>query len=31
MVKCGIGLCGSCGTEKGLRSCIDGPVFRLND
>ncbi|MCX5872701.1 MAG: tRNA-dihydrouridine synthase [Deltaproteobacteria bacterium] len=31
IMKCGIGLCGSCGTEKGLRSCIDGPVFRLND
>lgn len=27
IMKCGIGLCGSCGTENGLRSCIDGPVF----
>jgi len=28
IMKCGIGLCGSCGTETGLRSCIDGPVLQ---
>ncbi|MFH0823767.1 MAG: tRNA-dihydrouridine synthase [Pseudomonadota bacterium] len=27
MMKCGIGLCGSCGTPNGLRSCVDGPVM----
>lgn len=27
IMRCGIGLCGSCGTEDGLRSCVDGPVF----
>ncbi len=26
IMRCGIGICGSCGTEKGLRSCVDGPV-----
>lgn len=26
IMRCGIGLCGSCGTETGLRSCVDGPV-----
>jgi dihydroorotate dehydrogenase (NAD+) catalytic subunit len=31
IMKCGIGLCGSCGTEKGLRSCVDGPVFSIED
>jgi len=25
--KCGVGLCGSCATEFGHRSCVDGPVF----
>ncbi len=24
LTKCGIGLCGSCTTSKGLRSCVDG-------
>ncbi len=28
IMRCGIGLCGSCGTETGLRSCVDGPVMR---
>jgi dihydroorotate dehydrogenase subfamily 1 len=28
VMRCGIGLCGSCGTETGLRSCTDGPVIR---
>jgi len=27
IMRCGIGLCGSCGTSGGLRSCIDGPVM----
>ena len=30
-MKCGIGLCGSCCTESGLRSCTDGPVFSLQE
>jgi len=29
IMRCGIGLCGSCGTERGLRSCVDGPVESL--
>ena len=28
IMRCGIGICGSCGTETGLRSCVDGPVMR---
>jgi dihydroorotate dehydrogenase subfamily 1 len=28
VMRCGIGLCGSCGTRSGLRSCVDGPVMR---
>lgn len=27
IMRCGIGVCGSCGTETGLRSCVDGPVM----
>ncbi len=27
IMRCGIGLCGSCATEDGLRSCVDGPVM----
>jgi NAD(P)H-flavin reductase len=27
IMRCGIGLCGSCGTKQGLRSCVDGPVI----
>lgn len=30
IMRCGIGLCGSCGTETGLRSCVDGPVIPLD-
>jgi dihydroorotate dehydrogenase (NAD+) catalytic subunit len=26
IMRCGIGLCGSCATEDGRRSCVDGPV-----
>jgi len=28
MMKCGIGVCGSCVLEDGLRVCAEGPVFR---
>ncbi len=28
VMKCGIGVCGSCGTPSGLRSCVDGPVIK---
>jgi dihydroorotate dehydrogenase (NAD+) catalytic subunit len=28
VMRCGIGVCGSCGTPSGLRSCVDGPVMR---
>jgi len=31
VMRCGIGLCGSCGTEKGLRSCVDGPILTMED
>jgi len=27
LMRCGIGICGSCGTSSGLRSCVDGPVM----
>ena len=30
LTKCGIGLCGSCATSKGHRSCVDG-TFLTND
>jgi len=30
LTKCGIGLCGSCATPKGYRSCVDG-TFLKND
>jgi dihydroorotate dehydrogenase (NAD+) catalytic subunit len=30
VMKCGIGLCGSCGTPGGRRSCVDGPIMRLD-
>lgn len=26
-MKCGIGLCGQCCIDKGLRVCVEGPVF----
>jgi len=28
-MKCGVGLCGSCYSKNGLRTCVDGPM--LND
>jgi dihydroorotate dehydrogenase subfamily 1 len=30
LTKCGIGLCGSCATSKGYRSCVDGTFLRSN-
>ena len=27
IMRCGIGICGSCGTQSGHRSCVDGPVM----
>jgi len=30
-MRCGIGLCGSCVLENGLRVCVEGPVFRGMD
>ncbi len=30
-MRCGIGLCGSCVLENGLRVCVEGPVFRGTD
>lgn len=28
LTRCGIGLCGSCATAKGHRSCVDGTFFK---
>lgn len=28
LTRCGIGLCGSCSTSKGYRSCVDGSFFK---
>ena len=30
LTKCGIGLCGSCATSKGYRSCVDGTFLTDN-
>ena len=30
LTKCGIGLCGSCATSKGYRSCVDGTFFKFD-
>jgi len=30
LIKCGIGLCGSCATQKGYRSCVDGTFLKYN-
>ncbi|MDI6883029.1 MAG: nitronate monooxygenase [Patescibacteria group bacterium] len=30
LTKCGIGLCGSCATSKGYRSCVDGNFLKPN-
>ncbi len=27
IMRCGVGICGSCGTTDGSRSCVDGPVM----
>ncbi|MDD5164292.1 MAG: hypothetical protein PHN27_01550, partial [Patescibacteria group bacterium] len=29
LTKCGIGLCGSCATSKGYRSCVDGNFLKI--
>ncbi|MBU1200993.1 MAG: tRNA-dihydrouridine synthase [Nanoarchaeota archaeon] len=28
VTKCGVGLCGSCATKNGERSCVDGPFLK---
>jgi dihydroorotate dehydrogenase (NAD+) catalytic subunit len=28
MTRCGVGLCGSCADEHGLRTCIEGPFMK---
>ncbi|MCS7119019.1 MAG: dihydroorotate dehydrogenase electron transfer subunit [Archaeoglobaceae archaeon] len=30
-IRCGIGVCGSCVLENGMRVCKDGPVFNMNE
>ncbi len=30
LTKCGIGLCGSCATSKGYRSCVDGTFLKAD-
>jgi len=30
-MRCGMGICGSCVIENGLRVCADGPVFRAEE
>lgn len=30
LTKCGIGLCGSCATSQGYRSCVDGTFLKNN-
>ncbi len=30
LTKCGIGLCGSCATSKGYRSCVEGNFLKYN-
>lgn len=30
LTKCGIGLCGSCATSRGYRSCVDGIFLKSN-
>jgi dihydroorotate dehydrogenase (NAD+) catalytic subunit len=28
MTRCGVGICGSCANEQGLRTCVEGPFVR---
>ena len=28
VTKCGVGICGSCATKDGRRSCVDGPFLK---
>ncbi len=30
LTRCGVGLCGSCATSKGYRSCVDGTFLRTS-
>jgi len=30
VTKCGVGICGSCATKKGVRNCVDGTFFPPN-
>jgi len=30
-MRCGIGVCGTCVLENGLRVCVEGPVFNLSN
>ena len=30
LTRCGLGLCGSCATSQGYRSCVDGPFMKLS-
>ena len=27
MTRCGVGICGSCANERGLRTCVEGPFM----
>ncbi len=29
MTMCGVGICGRCANEKGLRTCVEGPFMRM--
>jgi len=31
LMRCGVGLCGSCATKKGLRPCVDGPFLKASE
>lgn len=28
MTRCGVGICGSCANERGLRTCVEGPFMK---
>lgn len=31
ITRCGIGICGRCANEKGLRTCVEGPFMKMID
>lgn len=31
ITRCGIGLCGRCANDNGLRTCVEGPFMRITD